>query len=72
MNTSTMNETGAARRLKFLSGILAAGLLLGLTACRTTHQTRGSVDGIGILEGLFPVETGHGRRSQAGSTLIRR
>jgi hypothetical protein len=39
MNTTmTTNENSGARRLKFLSGILAAGLLLGLTGCSTTRQ----------------------------------
>lgn len=50
MNTSTMNETGGARRQKFLTGVLAAGLLLGLTACSTTRQqTRGTIEPSGFL-----------------------
>jgi hypothetical protein len=50
MNTSTMNEMAGARRLKFLTGILAAGLLLGLTACSTTRQqTKGIEEPSGFL-----------------------
>jgi hypothetical protein len=50
MNTSTMNETSGARRQKFLTGILAAGLLLSLTACSTTRQqTRGTIEPSGFL-----------------------
>ncbi len=43
-----MNETSGARRLKFLTGILAGGLLLGLTACSTTREVR-SVEESGFL-----------------------
>jgi len=60
MNTSTLNETGAARRLKFLSGILAAGLLLGLTACSTTHRVRGSVEESGFLKDYSLMKPGTG------------
>jgi hypothetical protein len=50
MNTSTMNEMSGVRRLKFLSGILATGLLLSLTACSTTRQqTRGTIEPSGFL-----------------------
>jgi len=38
MNTSTMNKQTCSRWLKPLSGVLAGGLLLGLTACNTTKQ----------------------------------
>jgi hypothetical protein len=60
MNTSTMNETGSARCLKFLSGILAGGLLLGLTACSTTHQVRGSMDESGFLKDYSLMKPGKG------------
>ena len=50
MKTLTMNENSGVRRLKFLTGILAAGLLLGLTACRSTHEVRGSMDESGFLK----------------------
>jgi len=40
MNTNMiMNQASGTRRRKLLTGVLAAGLLVvGLTACRTTHQ----------------------------------
>jgi hypothetical protein len=45
-----MNEISGARRLKFLTGILAAGLLLGLSGCSTTRQqTRGTIEPSGFL-----------------------
>lgn len=50
MNTSTIIETSSIRRQKFLAGILAAGLLLGLTACSTTRQqTKGTIEPSGFL-----------------------
>jgi hypothetical protein len=52
MNTTmTTNEnSGADRLLKPLTGILAAGLLLGLTACSTTRQqTKGTIEPSGFL-----------------------
>ncbi len=50
MKTLTINEISRFRGLKLLSGILAGGLLLGLTACSTTHQVRGSVEESGFLK----------------------
>jgi hypothetical protein len=45
-----MNKTSGARRLKLLTGVLAAGLLLGLTACSTTRQqTKGTIEPSGFL-----------------------
>ena len=50
MNTITMNKTGSARGRQLLTGVLAAGLLLGLTACSTTRQqTRGIEEPSGFL-----------------------
>ncbi|MFZ0827803.1 MAG: DUF3313 domain-containing protein [Verrucomicrobiia bacterium] len=49
MKTSSQNETGSNRRWQFLTGVLAAGMALGLTACATTHQTR-SVTESGFLK----------------------
>ena len=60
MKTSTMNETGSCRGLKFLSGILAGGLLLGLTACSTTHQVRGSMEDSGFLKDYSLMKPGTG------------
>ena len=66
MITSTMNETGGTRHMKFLTGILAASLLLGLTACSTTHQVRGTPEESGFLKDYSLLKPGQGRRSQAG------
>lgn len=60
MTTSTMNEKDNARGLKFLSGILAAGLLLSLTACSTTHQVRGTPDESGFLKDYSLLKPGTG------------
>jgi len=49
MNTPTINARNGTRGLKFLTEILASGLLLGLTACSTTHQVR-SVTESGFLK----------------------
>jgi hypothetical protein len=43
MNT-TLNQTGGNCCRKLLTGLAAAGLLFSLTACRTTHQVRGSME----------------------------
>jgi hypothetical protein len=58
-----MNEKGGARRLKFLSGILMGGLLLGLTACSTTHQTR-SVTESGFLKDYSLLKPGTGDQAK--------
>lgn len=59
MNTSTMNEKNGAGLLKSLTGILAAGLLLGLTGCSTTRQqTRGTVDVSGFLGDYSQLQPG--------------
>ena len=60
MKTSTMNEISSLRGLKFLSGILAAGLLLGLTACSTTHQVRGTPEESGFLKDYSLLKPGTG------------
>ncbi len=60
MNTSTMNENGGVHRLKFLAAVLAAGLLLGLTGCSTTHQVRGSVEESGFLKDYSLLKPGTG------------
>jgi len=60
MNTSTMNEISGVRGLKFLSGILAGGLLLGLTACSTTHEVRGSMEDSGFLPDYSLMKPGTG------------
>jgi hypothetical protein len=59
MNTSTMNEKNGDRRLKFLTGILAASLLLGLTGCKTTRQqTRGTPEPSGFLGDYSAMQAG--------------
>jgi hypothetical protein len=46
-----MKQTGGAIRWKLLTGIIAAGLLVGgLTACSTTHQVRGTPEESGFLK----------------------
>jgi hypothetical protein len=60
MNTPTMNEISSVRHLKFLTGILAGGLLLGLTACSTTHQVRGSMEESGFLKDYSLMKPGKG------------
>ena len=59
MNTSTINAKNRARGLKCLSGVLAAGLLFGLTACSTTHQVR-SVTESGFLKDYSLLRPGKG------------
>jgi hypothetical protein len=54
-----MNGKSGVRRPKFLSGILAASLLLGLTACFTTHQTRGVTES-GFLKDYSLLKPGTG------------
>ena len=58
MNTMTMKTTGSARFTRLLTGTLAAGLLLGLTACSTTHQMRGSVEESGFLKDYSQLKPG--------------
>jgi hypothetical protein len=60
MNTSTMNEKSSPRHLKYLTVILAGGLLLGLTACSTTHQVRGSMEDSGFLKDYSLMKPGKG------------
>src|SRR5208282_713830 len=60
MNISTMKEKGGAHGLKILTGILAAGLLLSLTACRTTHQVRGTPEESGFLKDYSLLQPGTG------------
>lgn len=57
MNASTLNETCGPRGLKFLTGTLAAGLVIGLTACSTTHQVR-SVTESGFLKNYSQLQPG--------------
>ncbi len=64
MNTSTINQFIGARGLRFLSGILAGGLLLGLTACSTTHQVRGSMDESGFLKDYSLMKPGKGDQAK--------
>jgi hypothetical protein len=58
MNTITMNKTSSPRCWKLLSGVLAVGLLLSLTACRTTHQMRGDVEESGFLKDYSQMQEG--------------
>jgi hypothetical protein len=58
MNTITVNKPGSAWGRKLLTGVLAAGLLLGLTACRATHQVRGSVEESGFLKDYSQLREG--------------
>jgi hypothetical protein len=58
MKTSITNEISGTRGLKFLSGILMGGLLLGLTACRTTHQVTKGVEESGFLSDYSQLEKG--------------
>ena len=60
MNLSTMNKTGDSRGVRLLAGILAGGLLLGLTACSTTHQVRGSMEDSGFLPDYSLLKPGTG------------
>jgi hypothetical protein len=58
MNTITMKTTGGTRLAKLLTGVLAAGLVLGLTACRTTHQVRGTPEESGFLKDYSQLHEG--------------
>jgi hypothetical protein len=61
MNTTmTTNNQGGFRLFKPLAGVLIGGLLLGLTACRTTHQVRGSVEESGFLKDYSQLQPGTG------------
>src|ERR1017187_87285 len=54
----TMNDSGN-RRLKALSGLLIAGLLLGLTGCSTTRQqTKGTSEPSGFLGDYSEMQKG--------------
>jgi Protein of unknown function (DUF3313) len=64
MNTSTINQFIGTRGARFLSGILAGGLLLGLTACSTTHQVRGSMDESGFLKDYSLLKPGKGDQAK--------
>ncbi len=64
MKASTMNAVGGVRGIKFLTGILAGGLLLGLTACSTTHQVRGSMDESGFLKDYSLMKPGTGDQAK--------
>jgi len=59
-----MNAVGGVRGIKFLTGILAGGLLLGLTACSTTHQVRGSMDESGFLKDYSLMKPGTGDQAK--------
>jgi hypothetical protein len=61
----TMNQTGGSRLRKLLTGIIAAGLLLGgLTACRTTHQVGESEkDFSGFLGDYSQLKKGEGKEA---------
>ena len=66
MNTSmTINQPGSNCRWKLLTGILAAGLLLGgLTACRTTKQVSESEkDFSGFLGDYSQLKKGNGNEA---------
>jgi hypothetical protein len=54
-----MNANNGAGGLKFLTGVLAAGLLVSLTACSTTHQVR-SVTESGFLKDYSLLRPGRG------------
>jgi hypothetical protein len=58
MSTITMNITSGTRGWRLLSGVLAVSLLLGLTACRTTHQRRGEVEESGFLQDYSQMQEG--------------
>ena len=45
---------------KLVTGVLAAALLLGLTACRTTHQVRGTPEESGFLKDYSLLKPGTG------------
>jgi len=55
----TMNQPCGSRWSKLMSGLLMGGLLLGLTACSTTHQTR-SVTESGFLKNYSRLTPGTG------------
>ncbi len=55
----TMNQPSGSRRWKLLIGMLAAALLLGgSTACRSTHQVRGTPDESGFLKDYSLLQPG--------------
>lgn len=55
----TTNESGGFRLFKPLAGVLAAGLLLGLTGCSTTRrQTRGTPEPSGFLGDYSHMQAG--------------
>jgi len=58
MNISTMKQTSRARGLTLLAGVLAVGLLAGLTACRTTHEMRGKPEESGFLKDYSQLQEG--------------
>lgn len=62
--TMTLNNTSGARRLKFLTGILATGSLPGLTACSTTRQeTKGTIEPSGFLGDYSQMQAGEKDRA---------
>ena len=55
----TMNQPGDRRCWKLLTGIVAAGLLLSLTACSTTRQqTKGTPETSGFLGDYSQMQSG--------------
>lgn len=55
----TITQPGGSHRWQLLAGFLAAGLLLtGLTACRSTHQVRGTPDESGFLKDYSLLQPG--------------
>jgi len=68
MKTSTIHGTGRHRRLIYLNGILAAGLLLGLAACSTTRQVSKGVDESGFLSDYAQLQKG--KKGQADYVYI--
>jgi len=64
MKISTINEISRSRGLKCLTGILMGGLLLGLTACSTTHQVRGTPEESGFLKDYSLMKPGKGDQAK--------
>lgn len=59
MNTTmTTNELGGSRLFKPLAGVLIGGLLLGFTACSTTHQVSRGVEQSGFLGDYSQLQKG--------------